>query len=194
MQARERVIVDLLALQGGLAVAQRHEHEHDRELRHAVGRVGGVAHADAECMGSIDIDMVEPDAARGHVTDPAPLKLAEHLGVEQALVDDDDSLCALKLAERLVCQRFGRARDLAGPIQALDDTLIGVALVVTELEELYLHINHFQMPGLMRMLALYPKPRDPRRAGAAGRWRRGTVRTAYARVARNPVANRRQSP
>ena len=57
-QAFKRVVVHLHAPDGGLALAQRHEHEHDGELRHAAG-LGGVAHADAGCLHGGQVYVVE---------------------------------------------------------------------------------------------------------------------------------------
>ena len=51
-------------------LAQRHEHQHDCVVGHALGRVGGVRHANPQLAGMLDVDVVVADRAGGDAADP----------------------------------------------------------------------------------------------------------------------------
>lgn len=57
LKTRKGVVVDLCAPQGGLIFAQAKKYEHDGVICHAVRRVVGVAHLEAEllCGGEVDV-------------------------------------------------------------------------------------------------------------------------------------------
>ena len=67
LKTRKGVVVDLCAPQGGLILAQAKKHEHDGVICHAVRRVVGVAHLEAELLCGGEVDVVCADGARGDV-------------------------------------------------------------------------------------------------------------------------------
>jgi hypothetical protein len=97
---------------------------------------------DAKLLGSVDIDMVEADAARCNIPNPSIVQLAKHVRIQRALVDDDDSLSAIQHVQRRARKRVRGPGHLATGGQFADNAVIRCVLVITEFENLDLHIIH----------------------------------------------------
>ena len=76
-EAREGEIVHVLPVDHRLVLAQRHEHEHEGEVGHAVRRVARVGDADAQALCGREVDVVRADRSGDKHAQPAGGKLGE---------------------------------------------------------------------------------------------------------------------
>ena len=94
LETRQGEVVDLSPPQGLLVVAQTHEDHHDREVRHAVGGVAGVAHPEADGAGVVQINVVVADGTGGEVLHAQGLVGVQQGSVDAALAQDGHALAA----------------------------------------------------------------------------------------------------
>ena len=84
-------VTSVRAADDGLSVAHCHQHQHQRVVGNAVGRVGDVLDADAHAGGVLHVDVVVANASRGDVGHAGPAQREESRVGDRCLVTDADA-------------------------------------------------------------------------------------------------------
>ena len=117
-----------------LGLAQRHEDEHHGVVGHAVGRVGGVGHADAEVTRRAEVDVVVADGARGDAADAHGRVALEQLGRHRVRDDGQRVVTAgqLGVLERGVFARPAVLEAVLGGLGVEKRELVVLAQGISE--------------------------------------------------------------
>ena len=85
------VVMSVRAADDGFRVPDRHQHQHQRVVGHAVGRIGDITDADADALRVVHVDVVVSDASRGDVPDAGPAERQQGGVRDPGFVADADA-------------------------------------------------------------------------------------------------------